>query len=97
MKQKLASGGTTYGTMIFEFLSPGLPQISLNAGAEFLFYDMEHSGFEVANMKDQFAAWRGVGLVPLVRPPGKQYQYVARLLDVGAMGFLFQMVESNQY
>ena len=48
VKQKLASGGTTYGTMIFEFLSPGLPQMSVNAGAEFLFYDMEHSGFDVS-------------------------------------------------
>ena len=96
VKQKLASGGTTYGTMIFEFLSPGLPQMSVNAGAEFLFYDMEHSGFEIADMKDQFALCRGLGLVPLVRPPGKQYQYVARLLDIGAMGFLFQMVESAE-
>ena len=96
VKQKLASGGTTYGTMIFEFLSPGLPQMSVNAGAEFLFYDMEHSGFGVSDMKGQFAACRGLGIVPLVRPPGKQYQYVARLLDIGAMGFLFQMVESAE-
>ena len=36
MKAKLAAGETVYGTMIFEFLSPGLPRIVANSGAEFI-------------------------------------------------------------
>lgn len=96
VKAKLASGDTAFGTMIFEFLSPGLPQILAGAGAEFILYDMEHSGFGLPEMKQQFALCRGLGLVPLVRPPGKDYQYAARLLDLGAMGLMFQMVESAE-
>lgn len=96
LKDRLAAGETTYGTMIFEFLSAGLPQILQNAGADFVFYDMEHSGFSMDEMKTQLALCRGLGIVPLVRPPDTTYQYTARLLDLGAMGMLFQMCETAE-
>lgn len=81
---------------MFEFLSPGLPQILAQSGADFVFYDLEHSGFSIGDMKNQFALCRGLGVVPLARPPGKDYQYTARLLDSGAFGLLYQMVESAE-
>ncbi len=96
VKAKLAKGETLFGTMIFEFLSPGLPKILANAGADFVFYDMEHSGFSVSDMKTQFALCAGAGIAPFVRPPGKEYQFTARLLDIGAFGMLYQMVESAE-
>ena len=96
VKKTLATGGSAFGTMVFEFLSPGLPQILRNAGSDFVFFDMEHSGFSLMELKTQLALCRGLGLVPLVRPPGKSYEYTARLLDLGAMGLLFQMVESAE-
>ncbi len=96
VKKQLADGGTAFGTMIFEFLSPGLPIILQNAGSDFVFYDMEHSGFTMGEIKNQFALCRGLGLIPLVRPPDKSYETTARLLDLGAMGLLYQMVESAE-
>ena len=69
VKQKLAAGGTALGTMVFEFSSPGLPALLVAAGAEFALYDMEHSGFTMAEMRQQFSYCRGLGLVPIVRPP----------------------------
>lgn len=96
VKEALARGETAFGTMVFEFGSPGLPTILENAGAQFVFYDMEHSGFTDADIKNQIALCRGLDLVPLVRPPGTSYQYAARLLDLGAMGLLFQMCETAE-
>lgn len=96
VKQRLADGDTVFGTMMFEFLGPGLPQIAVNAGADFLFYDMEHSGFSMEQIKQQCALARGLDLTPMVRPAGKDYQFAARLLDIGAMGLMFQMVESAE-
>ena len=96
VKTRLANGERVFGTMMFEFLSPGLPQILQGCGCDFVFYDMEHSGFTMTEMKQQLALCRGLDLVPLVRPPGKSYPYAARLLDIGAMGLLFQMVESPE-
>lgn len=96
VKQKLAAGGSAYGTMVFEFTSPGLPAALVAAGAEFALYDMEHSGFTMAEMRSQFSYCRGIGLVPIVRPPAKTYAAVSQLLDIGAMGLMFQMVESRE-
>ena len=96
VKQKLAAGGTALGTMVFEFSSPGLPAALVAAGAEFALYDMEHSGFTMEDMRRQFSYCRGIGLVPIVRPPAKTYAAVSQLLDIGAMGLMFQMVESRE-
>ena len=96
LKTQLANGETHYGTMVFEFLSAGLPQILQNAGSSFVFYDMEHSGFSMEQMKMQLALCRGLDIIPLVRPPDTTYQYTASLLDLGAMGMLFQMCETAE-
>jgi len=96
LKDRLAAGETAYGTMVFEFLSAGLPQILENAGADFVFYDMEHSGFSMSEIKTQLALCRGLDLMPLVRPPDTTYQHTARILDLGAMGMLFQMCETAE-
>ena len=88
VKTKLAAGEIVYGTMVFEFLSPGLPQILANSGADFVFYDLEHSGFTIEDMKTQFALCAGAGVIPFARPPGKDYQFTARMLDVAQVGSL---------
>jgi 2-keto-3-deoxy-L-rhamnonate aldolase RhmA len=96
LKSKLAAGQSACGTMVFEFLSAGLPAILKSAGAEFVIYDMEHSGFDFYQMKDQFSFARGLDIVPLVRPPSKTYTDISRLLDLGAMGLMLQMTESAE-
>lgn len=94
VKQRLAAGETVFGTMVFELLAPGLPQMLQTAGADFVFYDMEHSGFGYADVKNQLALCRGLDIVPLVRPRSTTPHHAAQLLDLGAMGLLFQMVET---
>ncbi len=96
VKQALARGESVFGTMIFEFASPGLPAILADAGAQFVLYDMEHSGITDAEIKRQVAYCRGLDLVPLARPPDKTYATTARLLDLGVMGLMYQMVESAE-
>lgn len=95
VKDTLAKGGSAFGTMVFELVSPGLPAALVAAGAEFALYDMEHSGISMDEMKRQIAYCRGIGLMPIVRPPEKSYAAVSRLLDLGAMGLMLQMVESK--
>lgn len=95
VKAKLARGERAFGTMIFEFASPGLAAIVANTGADFIMYDMEHSGISEAEIKRQVAYCRGLDIVPFVRPPEKSYAATARLLDLGIMGLMYQMVESK--
>jgi 2-keto-3-deoxy-L-rhamnonate aldolase RhmA len=94
LKEKLASGGTSFGTMIFEFLSPGLPSLAVNAGAEFLIYDMEHSAVGLESIGRQMALCRGAGIVPIVRPPAALKHLICPLLDAGAMGVKIPSVEN---
>jgi 2-dehydro-3-deoxyglucarate aldolase/4-hydroxy-2-oxoheptanedioate aldolase len=96
VKTKLASGGSAFGAMIFEFFSPGLPQICRNAGAEFVLFDMEHTGLGFETLKTQFALCRGLGIVPMVRVPRGEYHFIARALDVGALGVMVPMVGSAE-
>ena len=96
VKEKLASGGHAFGSMIFEFFTPGIAQIAKHAGAEFILYDMEHSGADIGTMKEQFSYCRGLDIVPMVRVPTTQYHFVARTLDIGAMGIMVPMVETKE-
>lgn len=92
VKRTLAQGGTAIGTMSFEFCTPGLARLAANAGAEYIIYDMEHTGWSIETVRDLIASGDGAPIVPFVRVPATQYHFIARVLDVGAMGIMVPMV-----
>ena len=81
LKQKLLSGGSSYGLFAFEFYTPGLPQIAREAGAEFILYDMEHSGYGIDTIKQQLAYCWGLDITPFVRVPVGEYHFDVGLLQ----------------
>ncbi len=96
VRDTLRAGGTAFGTMAFEFFTPGLPAVLARAGAEFVILDMEHSGVGIETVKAQIAASHGAGIVPMVRVPGCHHYLVAPVLDAGAMGIMVPMVETRE-
>ncbi len=96
VKSKLLAGGHAFGLFAMEFFTPGFPQIVQATGAEFILFDMEHSGVGIDVLKNQIALCRGIGIVPLVRVPQAQYHFIARLLDAGAMGIMVPLVETAE-
>ena len=96
VKQKIASGGVSIGTMMFEFNTTGIGRIAANAGAEFAVYDMEHTGWDIETIRMLIATTPRPALVPIVRIPTTQYHFVSRVLDMGAMGIMSPMVESAE-
>ncbi|MCX8503266.1 MAG: aldolase/citrate lyase family protein [Beijerinckiaceae bacterium] len=94
VKTALGSGQVAFGTMVFEFFTPGLCQILHVAGASFVILDMEHSGVGIETIKAQIAFARGIGIVPMVRVPGCYYHLIATILDAGALGIMVPMVET---
>lgn len=96
VKQRLADGETVFGAMVFEFFSPGMPQIAKVAGAQFVVYDMEHTALGLDTVKAQVASCRGIGLPPYVRVPVTDYHFIAHALDAGAMGIMVPMVETRE-
>jgi 2-keto-3-deoxy-L-rhamnonate aldolase RhmA len=96
VKQNLAAGKPALGSMVFEFFTPGIARICANAGAEFVMYCMEHTGAGFETLKPQFAMCRALGVVPLVRVPTTEYHFVARALDVGALGVMVPLVDTAE-
>ncbi len=96
VKKNLAAGGSAFGSMVFEFFTPGLPRLMKNAGAEYVMYCMEHTGASFETMKTQFALCRAIGVVPLVRVPGTEYDFIARALDIGALGIMVPLVNDAE-
>jgi 2-dehydro-3-deoxyglucarate aldolase/4-hydroxy-2-oxoheptanedioate aldolase len=96
VKKSLAAGGRALGSMVFEFFTPGMPRLLANAGAEFALYCMEHTGAGFEILKPQFALCRALGVVPLVRVPGTEYDFIARALDCGALGVMVPLVATAE-
>ena len=96
VKRALAEGSTSLGTMVFEFDSPGMGRIAAEAGAEFVCYDMEHTGWTTETIRRLMATTRSAEIVPMVRVPATEYHFIARALDCGAMAIMVPMVESAE-
>ena len=93
VKQTLLAGGTSIGTMVFEFATTGIGRIAAEGGAEFLVFDMEHTGWDTETIKLLIATTRAADTIPMVRVPATQYHLISRPLDMGAMGIMVPMVE----
>jgi 2-keto-3-deoxy-L-rhamnonate aldolase RhmA len=96
VRARLSSGGSALGVMAFEFFTPGLAPVLAAAGAEFVLLDMEHSGAGIETMKAQIAFAHGAGIVPMVRVPSCTYAAIAPVLDAGAAGIMFPLVETRE-
>ena len=96
VKRRLAEGGVALGTMVFEFNTSGIGRIAAAAGADFVVFDMEHTGWSIETIRMLVATSRAADTVPIVRPPAIQYHLLARPLDVGAMGLFVPMVETEE-
>jgi 2-keto-3-deoxy-L-rhamnonate aldolase RhmA len=94
VKSAIQSGGVSIGTFVFEFSTTGIARLASEAGAEFTVFDMEHTGWSLETIRMLIATSRSTEMVPLVRVPASDYDFMARVLDVGAMGIMVPMVES---
>lgn len=95
VKKKIQQGGVSIGTMVFEFNTPGIARIAAEAGAEFIVFDMEHTGWSFETLKLLFATTHGTKSVPMVRVPATEYHFIARALDAGARGVMVPMVQTE--
>jgi len=96
VRERLARGEAAFGTMAFEFFTPGLFAIAGQAGADFIILDTEHSGVGPDTIKAQIAAARGTNVEPYVRVPGNAHHLIAPILDAGALGVMVPLVETRE-
>jgi 2-keto-3-deoxy-L-rhamnonate aldolase RhmA len=94
VKRRLTKGEVCVGTMAFEFATSGLSRIAAAAGADFVIFDQEHSGWTTDVIRMLLATARAAEVIPLVRVPVALYHLIAPVLDLGALGVMVPMVES---
>jgi len=96
VKEALARGETALGTMVTEFATPGIARLASGAGAEFILFDLEHTGYDYERLRNVLAAAEASSAVPFLRVPDADYQFVSRGLDIGALGVMVASVESAE-
>lgn len=96
VKRTLEAGGVAVGTMVFEFGTTGIAKAVAAAGADFIMFDTEHSGWTSETLRVLLASTGGTKVVPLVRVPTLDYHAVAQALDLGAMGVMAPNIQSTE-
>jgi 2-dehydro-3-deoxyglucarate aldolase/4-hydroxy-2-oxoheptanedioate aldolase len=96
LRELVGHRGPKLGHAVFEFATPGIGHILAAAGAEFMFLDMEHSGFGYETVKSVVRYAQAAGLPAFVRVPGRDYQLMARAADIGAEGIMVPMISSAE-
>jgi 2-keto-3-deoxy-L-rhamnonate aldolase RhmA len=96
LKDRLAARKTVVGTYIQEFFTPGIAPVASAAGADFLIYDNEHSGYTTESLRSQLLMSRAAGLTPIVNVPGEAYERSGLFLDMGAQGLMVPHVKTKQ-
>lgn len=81
------------GHFIGEFATCGIAKIVEAADPDFVIIDMEHAGFDAANVADLVAWFKATTIAPFVRIPQNLYHFLARTMDAGALGVMIGNVE----
>ena len=92
LRARLAGGGTSLGTMVFEFNTLGMPRILAAAGADFVLIDLEHTGWGIEGVRPLLAAARAEAVVPIVRVQGSARHLISPALDAGSAGVMVPMI-----
>lgn len=82
------------GHFVLEFATPGIGHMLRNAGCDYVFFDMEHSGFHHETLKSVLRYFEAAGLPAMVRVPSKDYHHIARAMDMGVEGLIVPMLNS---
>jgi 2-keto-3-deoxy-L-rhamnonate aldolase RhmA len=84
LKKILQAGGVALGCGLQGTRDPDAIYTIADAGADFVFIDLEHGALNLETAVDLLLHAHAAGITPMIRIPDLQYAYVTRLLDNGA-------------
>lgn len=94
LKQMTKTRDAKLGHFVVEFATPGMGHILKAAGCDFVFFDMEHSGFSFETLKSAIRYFEAAGVPVIVRVPAQENDMLARACDMGAEGLIAPMVST---
>ena len=96
LRSLLAADQPALGTFVCEFFSSGVGPLAAQAGADWVLFDLEHSGHTLDAARGPIAVARRSGIATFVRVPGAVQHLVSTALDAGAEGIMVPWVNSVQ-
>lgn len=96
LRQMMTSPGLKVGHFVVEFVTPGIGHILKAAGCDFVFLDMEHSGFGFETVKSAIRYFEAADVSVIVRVPALRNDMLASACDVGAEGLIAPMISTPE-
>jgi 2-keto-3-deoxy-L-rhamnonate aldolase RhmA len=94
-KRKLLEGGVISGPSI-SFPSPEIVQQALSYEFDFLWIEWQHGGWSEQTLSAALSTCVNAKTTPIVRLPLMDPFWIARILDLGALGIIIPMVETAE-
>lgn len=95
LKDKLKQGKVIIGTgvarndtLVTEYLA--------GIGYEWLLIDAEHGNLDFETVQLLLQSMNGTGCVPIVRPHWNDFNFIKRMLDMGAYGIMIPLVSTKE-
>lgn len=95
-KERLNAGKVAIGLGVRYSRSIEIARMAASSGYHFLFIDLEHSTIEIDMASQICVAALDAGVTPIVRIPGFDLTYAARILDGGAQGIIVPHINSAE-
>lgn len=97
LRSKIASDSeVTTGIICTNHFWPGLVEIAMRAGLDYLIIDMEHVSYDAEMVGEACAIGRREDFPILIRPPAAEYTPVRMAMDLGPCGLLVPYVETPE-
>lgn len=95
VRRRLAAGEPSIGTWL-ALPSPEAAEFVGELPLDWLVVDTEHSPIDINTLSRMFMGMRTSGVAPMVRIPWNSPENVKRVLDAGAWGIVFPMVNTRE-
>lgn len=94
LKEKINTNQPALGVIATFHFWPGLIEIAMNAGLDYLIIDLEHLTHQAEMVADACAIGRRAGFPILIRPASAEFTVVRLAMDLGPCGLLLPYVQN---
>jgi len=94
LRQKISSPDVVTGVLATNHFWPGLVEVAMRAGLDYLIIDLEHLTHDAENVAAACAIGRQADFPVLIRPPAAEFTPMRLAMDLGPCGLLVPYVES---
>jgi 2-keto-3-deoxy-L-rhamnonate aldolase RhmA len=95
LKDRLASGELILCIAFSQARTVDMPMMAAACGFDAIYVDLEHTATSLETASMLCTAAIGFGLVPLVRVPSHDPEYMTRAIDTGALGVIAPHVDTR--